>query len=204
MGASPKTRECSTASCRQWARVVADGFGGCPGNESASDGGDSVDLRDHRAHGEVAAAQAAKLDHRAGELGLGESLTQRWSPVGAGAGGGADTVTGGGLGAGGCSGGGGGEQPGTSRAKAPMRRESITAAGQHARREANREWQADGRRGSRSGDGTGHGRGTGRGRGTGYGTVLSIHFTRPKREALWKLPLPRMGDQERPPLFCMA
>jgi hypothetical protein len=32
----------------------------------------------------------------------------------------------------------------------------------------------------------------------------ALHTMRPKREALWKLPWPRMGDQATPPLFFMA
>src|SRR5580704_12534548 len=39
---------------------------------------------------------------------------------------------------------------------------------------------------------------------TGAGAPGTVHVTRPKREALWKLPCPRMGDQATPPLFFMA
>ena len=38
----------------------------------------------------------------------------------------------------------------------------------------------------------------------GSAAPFFVHTTRPKRAALWKLPWPKMGDQETPPLFFMA
>lgn len=35
-------------------------------------------------------------------------------------------------------------------------------------------------------------------------TSAVVHTTRPNRDALWKLPCPRMGDQATPELFFMA
>ncbi len=38
----------------------------------------------------------------------------------------------------------------------------------------------------------------------GSGALFFVQTTRPKREALWKLPLPKIGDQATPELFFMA
>ena len=38
----------------------------------------------------------------------------------------------------------------------------------------------------------------------GAGSALSTHTMRPKRDARWKLPWPKIGDHDTPPLFFMA
>jgi hypothetical protein len=38
----------------------------------------------------------------------------------------------------------------------------------------------------------------------GRASFLSAHTMRPKRDARWKLPWPKIGDQDTPPLFFIA